>query len=381
MAKEILDPLYGFIGLSDAGLCILDSIEFQRLRHIKQLGLTYLVFPSAQHTRFEHALGVFYLTEKLLNKLGTPKDRKLRDIVRIGGLLHDIGHPPFSHTTEVLLPESKNHEDFTAKIILDTELYPILKREFEFTHEDIELLVRITTGETTNPEENFLSSFITGQFGADRMDYLRRDAYFCGVSYGFFEYNRLIQTLSVEEDRDRKLIVVEQGGISALESFLVGRYFMYSQVYFHRVVRILNLHLIDFIKKVALYEDIKKIDTYIRYNDSVLLSKLFMDKKFSLDMERIFGRKHFREVLLTENQEEFEHAKEVLLNRFDPSLLKFDTVFKKPYDDTIYVRTKEGSLKRIEEISSLVSSLKPIRIYSIYVDPSIREEACSLLRE
>lgn len=380
MSKEILDPLYGFIEVSGQEVPLLDSLEFQRLRHIKQLGLTYLVFPAAQHSRFEHALGVFYLSDRLLKTLGVIKDRRQEQIIRIAGLLHDIGHPPFSHTTEVLLPDRKNHEDFTARVILETKIYELLRKNFGFSHEEVEFLVRITTGKTENKEEEFLSSFITGQFGADRMDYLRRDAYFCGVSYGFFEYNRLLNTLSVEDTDYGKGIVVDEGGLSALESFLLGRYFMYSQVYFHKVVRILNLHLLDFIKKLALYEGMENLETYMSHNDSTLISRLFSDKEFSEDRERIFGRKHFREVFSSEDKESFEEAKTQLLSRFEPSLLKFDKVFKKPYDDTILVRSKKGVLLRIEEVSAIVKSLKPIRIYSIYAESSIKEEVCSLLR-
>ncbi len=376
MAKEILDPLYGFIELEPKELLILDSLELQRLRYIRQLGLTYLVFPSAQHTRFEHALGVFHLSGKLLDKLKTVRDRRQREIVKIGGLLHDVGHPPFSHTTEVLLPESKNHEDFTANIILGSEIYRILREDWGFSHEDVESLVRITTGRAKDDEERFLSSFITGQFGADRMDYLRRDAYFCGVSYGFFEYGRLINTLAVQEGK----IVVDEGGIGALESFLLGRYFMYSQVYFHRVVRIINLHLLDFIKELQLYESIKNISSYVRQNDSILISKLFSESKYSSHVDRIFGRKHFREVFSTDREEEFLEAKKLVEERFEPSLIKFDKVFKRPFDESIYVRKKSGELARLEEVSTIASSLKPIRIYSIYAEPTIKDEVCSLLR-
>ena len=208
------------------------------------------------------------------------------------------------------------------------------------------------------------------------MDYLRRDAYFCGVSYGFFEYGRLINTLAVEDGR----IVVDEGGIGALESFLLGRYFMYSQVYFHRVVRIINLHLLDFIKELQLYEEIKDINSYIRQNDSLLVSKLFSEERYSVHVERIFGRKHFREVFSTDREEEFLEARRLVEERFEPSLVKFDRVFKRPFDESIYVRRKKGDLARLEEVSAIASSLKPIRIYSIYAEPAIKDEVCSLLK-
>ncbi len=366
--KEFADPLYGFVRLNDLELKIVDSLPFQRLRYIKQLGVAYLVFPSAQHTRFEHAVGVLNISDKL----GSFLPERKRRLLRLAGLLHDIGHPPFSHTTEVLLPKEKTHEDFTERVIRETEVYEFLKEEY--SEEEIEELIRITLGKPANEEEEILTTIITGEFGADRMDYLRRDAYFCGVSYGFFDYNRLISTLRVEEGR----WLVDSSGLVALENFLVSRYFMYTQVYFHKVVRILSIHLVEFMKKFLKRESFEDIRNYIKLNDASVIARIFENEEFKEDFERIFGRKHFRTLLSTEDKEEYTEVKEELLKHFPKDLLRFDEIFKLPYDKPIYVK-KGGKVFKAEEVSTLIASLRPIERFRIYIDRNLWEEGKKLI--
>ncbi|RUM30519.1 MAG: HD domain-containing protein [Aquifex sp.] len=369
MIKEFSDPLYGFVKVGEIGLKIVDSLPFQRLRHVKQLGLAYLVFPSAQHTRFEHSLGVYHITEKVCESLKI----KEKELVKLAGLLHDLGHPPFSHTTEVLLPQERNHEDFTERVIRETEIYDILRRRF--SHEDIESLIRITLGRAKNEEEKLLSEIITGEFGSDRMDYLRRDAYFCGVSYGFFDYNRLISTLRIYENR----VVVDESGLRALENFLISRYFMYVQVYFHRVVRILSIHLVEFLKKLISHENFTDINNFLKLNDAFVISEFFNREEFKEDFERIFQRKHFKTLLSTDNYERFKEVKEKLLEKFPREKLRFDEVEKEVYEGNIYVLS-QGGLRKAHELSPLISSLKPIKLYRIYIDRELWEKANSELK-
>ncbi|AAC07707.1 HD domain-containing protein [Aquifex aeolicus] len=369
MIKEFSDPLYGFVRVGEAGLRLIDSFPFQRLRYVKQLGLAYLVFPSAQHTRFEHSLGVYHITERICESLKV----KEKELVKLAGLLHDLGHPPFSHTTEVLLPRERSHEDFTERVIKETEIYEILKQDY--SHEDIERLVRITLGKPEDEEEKLLSEIITGEFGSDRMDYLRRDAYFCGVSYGFFDYDRLISTLRVYENK----VVVDESGLRALENFLISRYFMYVQVYFHKVVRILSIHLVEFLKKLISQEDFTDINNFLRLNDAFVISELFKRKAFREDFERIFQRKHFKTLLSTENYEKFSETKERLLEKFPQEKVRFDEVEKEVYGGNIYVLSSEG-LKKAHELSPLIASLKPIKLYRIYVDRQLWEKARSELK-
>ncbi|NPA33032.1 MAG: HD domain-containing protein [Aquificae bacterium] len=366
--KEFSDPLSGFVRLGGIELDVVDSLPFQRLRFVKQLGVAYLVFPSAQHTRFEHSLGVLEITSKLRARLGLKEEK----LLRLSALLHDVGHPPFSHTTEVLLPESKTHEDFTERVIRETEIYDILRKEL--SHEDIETLIRITLGKPQNEEEKLLSDVITGEFGADRMDYLRRDAYFCGVSYGFFDYERLVSTTVARGGS----LVVDESGLRALENFLISRYFMYVQVYFHKSVRILSIHLVEFIKKLLREEDFRDIYAFLRLNDTHIISRLFERKEFKEDLERIFGRKHFKAVLSTEDRERYEDAKRKLLERLDERYLRFDEAKKDVYGGKIFVK-KGDNLYKAHELSPLIASLKPIELYRIYVDRKLWKDAVRLL--
>ena len=379
MFKEFSDPIYGFIRADYRELRLIDSLIFQRLRHIKQLGLTYLVFPSAQHSRFEHALGVLHLADRLYDKIEGKGDPRVRTIIRLAGLLHDLGHPPFSHTTEVLLPEERTHEDLTRRIILETEIYGILRKVFQFDHEEVELLLRLTLGEPEGGEEILLSEIITGQFGADRMDYLRRDAFFCGVSYGLFDHERLLSTVEVFQGKEGKILAVHSSGLRALENFLIGRYFMYLQVYFHKVVRILNIHLVELMRKIFSRESFESIESFLKMDDAVVISRAFSDESLREDVERIFGRKHFKEVFSTRDRREFGEVRDLLLEKFPQEALRFDSVYKEPYDDRIFV-LEGDSVKSIEEVSDVVAGLRPIEFYRIYAEPSLRDEVCSLLR-
>jgi HD superfamily phosphohydrolase len=228
MFKDISDPIYQFIRLYPKELKVIDSFVFQRLRYVKQLGVAHMVFPSAQHTRFEHSLRVMNLAGEMSVSLGY-KDQRLFEIVRLAGLLHDVGHPPFSHTTEVLLGD-KSHEHIGKELVLG-EVGEELK-SLGFSQEDVELLARLAFKEPKDEEERSLSHIITGEPGADRMAYLRRDAYFCGTSYGFFDYRRILNHL--ERQNGKKC--VNKSALRTLESFFLGRFFMYVQVYFHKVV-------------------------------------------------------------------------------------------------------------------------------------------------
>ncbi len=379
MYKEFSDPLYGFVRIDLRELSLIDSMVFQRLRYVKQLGLAYLVFPSAHHTRFEHALGVLHIADSILRGSLRDPDARTRTLVRLAALLHDLGHPPFSHTTEVLLPRRRTHEDVTRRIVLESEVYETLRRNFDLSHEDVELLLRITLGKPEDEEERLLSELITGQFGADRMDYLRRDAFFCGVSYGLFDLNRLLSTLQVVFEEGRRVLAVHRSGLRALENFLISRHFMYLQVYFHKVVRILSIHLVELIRKILPEESFDRLETFLRMNDCTVLSRALAEPACREDLERLFGRKHFKEVFSTKERELFEELRRELLLRYPAEVLRFDEARKDPYDEEVFIFDGSG-IARAGEVSDLIASLKPIEIYRVYVKPELRGEVCSLLR-
>ncbi|WP_448583640.1 HD domain-containing protein [Thermocrinis sp.] len=371
MFKEASDPIYEFIRLYPHELEILDTFTFQRLRYIKQLGVAYMVFPSAQHTRFEHSLGVMNLAESIYRGLGY-KDEELLKIVRLAGLLHDVGHPPFSHTTEVLLGD-KSHERVGKELILSGELNEKLKK-IGFSEENIELLVRLAFKEPKDEEEKALSHIITGELGADRMDYLRRDAYFCGTSYGFFDYGRILSHL--ERVNGKKC--ANKSAIRALESFFLGRFFMYTQVYFHKVVRILNIHLLELIQDYMERGFFSK-EEFHQLTDAHIIGWALKEKDNPL-VRRLFLREHFREVFSTDDWNEYNQVRAFLKEKLDERDLRFDEVEKNVMDEEFYL-SYDGTLKELRQVSQLMRSLKNIKIYRIYVEPHLKDHAIQYLKK
>lgn len=222
--KILNDPIYGFITIPSE--LIFDLIEhpyFQRLRRISQLGLTYLVYPGAYHTRFHHALGAMYLMEKavrILKSKGHTITPKEQEAVLIAILLHDIGHGPFSHALENSIVPGIMHEK------LSLEFMKVLNLQFDG---QLKMAIDIFTDKYP---KRFLHQLISSQLDMDRLDYLRRDSFYTGVSEGQVSTERLISMLNVADDQ----IVVDAKGIYSVEKFIIARRLMYWQVYLHKTV-------------------------------------------------------------------------------------------------------------------------------------------------
>lgn len=222
--KIINDPVYGFISIPSA--LVFDIIEhpyFQRLRYIKQLGMTHLVYPGALHTRFHHALGAMHLMGLAIETLRN-KDHEIsaeeEDAVIIAILLHDIGHGPFSHALEEMIVEGISHEEISVLLMNK------LNEQFGGR---LTMSINIFNG--TYPRK-FLHQLVSSQLDMDRMDYLNRDSFFTGVSEGVISSDRIIKMLNVKDDH----IAVEEKGIYSVEKFLIARRLMYWQVYLHKTV-------------------------------------------------------------------------------------------------------------------------------------------------
>lgn len=222
--KIINDPVYGFITIPSE--LIFDLIQHpyvQRMRYIKQLGMTHLVYPGALHTRFHHAIGAMHLMgmalETLKNK-GHVISYEEEEAALIAILLHDIGHGPFSHALEHTIVEGVSHEYITSLLIykLDQEFDGKLKTALEIFNK--------------NYHKQFLNQLVSGQLDIDRMDYLNRDSFFTGVSEGVIGFDRIIKMLDVVDDD----LVIEEKGIYSIEKFLIARRLMYWQVYLHKTV-------------------------------------------------------------------------------------------------------------------------------------------------
>jgi HD superfamily phosphohydrolase len=222
--KIINDPVYGFINIPSA--LIFDLIShpfFQRLRYIKQLGMTHLVYPGALHTRFHHALGAMHLMSlaiEILRSKGHDISPDEEQAATIAILLHDIGHGPFSHALEHSLVAGIQHEDISMLI---------MERLNEQFHGQLSMAIDVFTGRYP---KKFLHQLISSQLDLDRMDYLNRDSFFTGVSEGVISFDRIIKMFNIADDQ----LVIEEKGIYSIEKFLIARRLMYWQVYLHKTV-------------------------------------------------------------------------------------------------------------------------------------------------
>jgi uncharacterized protein len=235
--KIINDPVYGFVTIpTDLIFDILEEPVFQRLRRIKQLGLTDFVYPGALHTRFHHAIGAMHLMGKTLGSLqkkGHPVSDEECEAAQLAILLHDLGHGPFSHTLENTLLPGVHHEE------LSVLLMQFLNRRY-----DGALAMTLQMFENTYPRR-FFHQLISSQLDVDRLDYLQRDCFFTGVSEGAIGADRIIQMLDIVNDN----IVVEEKGIYSIENFLNARRFMYWQVYLHKTTVSTELMLIQAVRR------------------------------------------------------------------------------------------------------------------------------------
>jgi uncharacterized protein len=229
---EITDPVHQYIRFSDVERELIDTPVFQRLRRIRQLAGAHLVYPSAQHSRFEHSLGTMhvagYAGETLLTK-GYLDDEDLVQELRLAALLHDIGHGPFSHLFEEVLEArcKTSHEDMGRKIISYSEVSDIV-RKYGYNSSDI---CKLSFGESN---VKFFNEIIAGGLSADSMDYLSRDGFFTGVEYGKIDYHRLISSFEIVSNGH---LAINRSALYSFESMLISRYEMFKAVYFHKTVR------------------------------------------------------------------------------------------------------------------------------------------------
>lgn len=231
MKYEIIrDPLWNNIRVDELAVSLIDTDAFQRLRYVRQLGPTYLVYPGATHTRFEHALGAYHLANRTLAMLDGA-DKEECDIISAAALLHDIGHYPFSHALEEI--GALHHEDVARPIITEGVIADILRKHI--SKDAPERICSIIRGESQSP----LQGLISGSLDLDKIEYLKRDALMCGVPYGEIDVDRLTNSLVIADDPEtgRATIAVLEKGLSALESLLFAKYQMYRNVYWHHAVR------------------------------------------------------------------------------------------------------------------------------------------------
>lgn len=304
---EITDPIHKYIRITDLEKKLIDTEVFQRLRKIRQLAGAHLVYPSAQHTRFEHSIGTMHLAglaaETLLDK-GYITYKEDVQSLRIAALLHDIGHGPFSHLFEEVLRENESnkltHEIIGKKIIKESIIIDILGK-YGY---DTDYVCKLSFGES---QKMFYDEIIAGSLSADIMDYLPRDSFFTGAEYGKVDYHRLISSLEVLSNDH---LGINKSAINSLESMLISRYQMFKAVYFHKTVRageVMLLHSLmsadkqlnfsNFcIEEYLDYTDEKTIDIICSLKENKFASELALDYKkrklFKCVYEKFLQNKH-----------------------------------------------------------------------------------------
>ena len=280
--KVFKDPIHSFVRVTDMLIWqLIEAPEFQRLRRIKQLGGTHIVYPTAEHSRFSHSLGVYFIARRMidvLNKQGTKFNESDRMLILCSALLHDVGHGPFSHSFESVL--GTRHEDFTRRILLeDTRINQLLENyESGFAQKVSDVI------EKTYPDR-LIVSLISSEIDADRLDYLLRDSYFTGAPYGEIDLERILRTMRVQEGK----VVFKQSGMHALEDYLFSRYQMYWQVYLHDCSLSFNFLIESLLSRVrgliknedyqfkcdvslfeSMFADHVDISAYLRMDDGVI---------------------------------------------------------------------------------------------------------------
>jgi HD superfamily phosphohydrolase len=261
----VKDPIYGYIRLTDSEKNIIDTRPFQRLRRIKQLAVSYLVYPAANHTRFEHSLGAMHLAGILGESLPIELDNEFITELRLASLLHDIGHGPLSHLFEPLLSKyvNKNHEDMTFWLIQNSTLAETLKKEGY----DPERISKLAVGRLKDGKYPFLDQVIRSSVDVDKMDFIVRDSYHTGAGYGYVDVYRLIYTMDILNDN----LAIDITALSAFEAFLLARLESFKAIYFHRTSRAAQITLLNAMEnamdELKLFnfnspEDYLKLDDY-----------------------------------------------------------------------------------------------------------------------
>lgn len=392
--QKIYDAVHGFIRFSEIERMLIDSEPFQRLHHIRQLGIAHIVYPGATHTRFEHSLGCMELATRIFDRITSKQfslvdDKYWLQIIRLAALCHDLGHLPFSHDAEKELLGMAGHEEWTLKVIQSAYLRPVwsvLQSQF-LEHDVIADLLKMAIGEKKlsemgvdvafSSEEKVLSQVITGDFfGADRIDYLLRDAQCTGVAYGLFDYHQLIEMLCVLPVDAELQLGIEENGIESCEALLLARHFMHQRVYQYSSVKAYKFHLARFMK--GFFEAgnyFNTLENYLSLSDSEILTALRKSAKdpHALgypDADSLLRRdKRFKAIALKEEVK--EDTIKAIIAELD---ICEDFIFwelgsqKKQLKDLSFpVKTRSGSILAASEFSQI--SIPSGGMQWVYVAP------------
>ena len=332
---DIIDPIHDFVRVNSNELKIIDTPIFQRLRRIRQLSGAHLIYPGAQHTRFEHSLGVMHIASMAghaLNEKGIVSSDNIQNL-RFAGLLHDIGHGPFSHLFEELLQKRKmSHEDMGRDIILKTQIGDLISAN-GFNKK---FITELAFGDS---KFQFMNEIISGALSADIMDYLLRDGYFTGAEHAKIDHNRLTYSLDVYKNK----LALEKSALVNFETMMISRYQMFKAVYFHKTVRAGEVMLLEsmYLAEEELGLSSISLDEYLKLTDEVILSKLLS---------------------LPERNSKLRIAKKIATDYLNRNLFK--SVFE------VSITGNAITKKRMQSIREEVSKKSKVDINEIFVDSS-----------
>ena len=387
------DPIHGFIETDALEAALVDSRPLQRLRFIHQLGLTFLVYPGAEHSRFSHVLGamalagrmVDALTRKSPELLNPEERRRSRRLVRLAALFHDTGHAPFSHSAEELFEGGIDHEAMTARLLASDEISSLFERHGEgLEPADVAALL---AGKVP-PERRFLAQVISGELDVDKMDYLLRDSLYCGVRYGVYDLDRLLDTLALVADPETGAlgVGVEEGGVHAVEALVLARYYMFTQVYFNVTGKALEQHLSEWMRAENRQWPADP-EQFLRQDDLSTLEA--MRASHNLHARAVVHRRHFplafetREHLSESERAAFEALLPELKSRFGEGEILVARSAKDPHrlgGSPVWVRYGDGRLESMESASHFIRHLTRIDRYRVYTRPEIRDAVAAELR-
>jgi hypothetical protein len=382
---DIVDPIHDFVRVYETELKIIDSPIFQRLRRIRQLSGAHLTYPGAQHSRFEHSLGVMHIAGQAadaLNEKGLLSSDKIQDI-RISALLHDIGHGPFSHLFEEVLQSKKkiSHEEMGKKIILHSEIGDILSK----SGVNKKFITKLAFGDR---KYQFVNEIISGSLSADMMDYLQRDGYYTGAEHAKIDQQRIIRSLDVYKSR----LALDRSALYSFESMILSRYQMFKAVYFHKTVRSAEVMMLE---SIRLADDecgftSLDLDNYVKLTDEFVIlqilglsdrtNELKRAKKIASDYQ---NRRLFKCVFEKIMTHKFEKTQDLIRQkiakkaRVDKNQIFVDTsgtsslplTPSKEKTKSITLITKGSPAKvipfsKIPVVSSMAESMNILRIYT-----------------